>query len=148
MGDHADQNSSAIRKRLDDCFARGKRLSAERDYDYAHAMFAECVLHEPAKLAYVEALLHNLRQKFPKAQKKVLPSGRGVSKEIVRAQRSKRWLEVLRHGVDLLKDDPWNTWTLRALAEACAHSHFNEVELAHLKQALDVAPKDVEVNRH
>jgi tetratricopeptide (TPR) repeat protein len=37
---------------------------------------------------------------------------------------------------------------LRAVADACGQLHFNEVELAYLKQALDANPKDIEVNRH
>ena len=38
--------------------------------------------------------------------------------------------------------------TLRGLAQACAALHYNEVELAYLKQALEAAPNDIEVSRH
>jgi hypothetical protein len=53
------------RQRLAECFERGRHLAAvEKDYEYAHAMFTECVAQDRANLEYVEALLFNLKAKF------------------------------------------------------------------------------------
>jgi tetratricopeptide (TPR) repeat protein len=50
--------------------------------------------------------------------------------------------------LEILRTNPWDVPTLRALAKACAANHYNEVELRYLKNALDAKPKDAEVNRH
>ena len=34
----------------------------DKNYDYAHAMFADCVIHDPGNLIYVEALFRNFAQ--------------------------------------------------------------------------------------
>jgi len=139
-----------LQKRLADCYERGMHLMAhERDHDYAHVMFAECVLQDPANLRYAEALLQNLRDKFAgRAKRRWRFLGRGGSKELRKATASRTWKDVFHIAVDLLKDDPWDVATLRVLAEACAELHYNEAELAYLKQALDANVQDAEVNRH
>lgn len=135
--------------RLLECYQRGVRLATcEKDYDYAHAMFAECVLHDPGNLKFAEAMVQNLRARTPKRKKSLLALGRGGSRSIKSAQQCNKWDEVLRKGIDLLKTNPWDVTTLQAMAEACAARHHNEVELVYLKQALDAEPKNVAVNAH
>jgi tetratricopeptide (TPR) repeat protein len=46
-----------------------------------------------------------------------------------------------------LKLNPWDVSTLLAMADAASERHFDEAQLVYLKQALDVNPKDAEVNR-
>jgi tetratricopeptide (TPR) repeat protein len=137
---------SGIKTRLAECFVRAQQLTAANNYDYAHTLFAECVVHDPPNLAYVEALLHNLRRKVPQPPKKLF--GGGSSRELKRALSHQQWSQVLRSALDHLRINPWDVATLRALAELSAKLHHNEVELAYLKQALDAAPRDLEVNRH
>lgn len=48
------ETSSA--SRLESCYQRGLRLTNERDYDYAHEMFAQCVIHAPSNVVYAEAV--------------------------------------------------------------------------------------------
>lgn len=50
--------------------------------------------------------------------------------------------------METLEKDPWHVPTLHVLANACAEKHFNDVELVYLKQALEAAPKNIDVNRH
>jgi tetratricopeptide (TPR) repeat protein len=136
------------RQRLVECYKRALHLrDHDRNYDYAHAMFAECVLHDPSNLMYVESLLENLRAKYPQSKTKysALSSSR---RPLTQAVRRNDWPNVLRLGIDLLKESPWDIATLRAVALACANLHYNEVELAYLKQALDANSKDIETNRH
>ena len=139
----------ALRRRLHEAFQRGRSLSAQRNFDYAHELFAQCVINDPANLVFVETMIANLRAKFGGDKKKVrhglsLGSGRGLSKAIARQD----WPEATRLGLEQLKTDPWQVATLRGLAEVCAALHHNEVELGYLKQALEASPKDAEVNRH
>jgi tetratricopeptide (TPR) repeat protein len=123
-------------------------MTSEKNYDYAHTMFAECVLHNLANLTYVEALLRNLRAQQPHPKKKIFAIGRGAMRPLKQAADHQEWSKVMRLGLDQLKVDPWDIVALRTLAQACAHFHYNEVELVYLKQALEANPRDLEVNRH
>lgn len=137
-------------RRLAECFERGRHLAAvERNYDYAHAMFTECLSQSPGTLEYAEALIANLKTKFGNDKKAArhLFRVQGV-KEFTATLGRENWLEALRLGLDVLKADPWHVRTLRGMASACEALHFNEVELVYLKQALEAAPKDLGVNRH
>ena len=140
--------SPESKARSAECFARAQELSNGNDYDYAHTLLADCVLHDPPNLCYVESLLKNLQRKFPRPPKKLFGLGRSGSRELKNAVSQQQWLNALRIGLDLLKSNPWDVTTLRTLAEISGKQHHNEVELAYLKQALDAAPKDLEVNRH
>lgn len=137
-------------RRLSECFNRGQHLAKiEKNYDYAHAMFAECLGQAPGNPIYAEALIENLKAKFdndPKNARHFL--GLRGEREFNRAIAAEDWQQALRLGFDVLKADPWYVQTLRAMARACQALHYNEVELLYLKQALQAAPKDVEVNRH
>jgi hypothetical protein len=119
----------------------------ECDHDYAHAMFAESARNS-RNLAYVEGLLKNLRAKTAGQKRRRLHLTGSGGHQLKKALRHQQWPQVLRLGLDLVKDDPWNVTTLRAIAEACAALHYPNVELAYSKQALDANPKDIEVNRH
>jgi tetratricopeptide (TPR) repeat protein len=136
-------------QRLAECYQRGVQLAnGEKNHDYAHAMFAECVLRDPGNLQFVEAMIKNLRAKTPHGKKSRFKLLRGGSGALKKALKHKDWPTVLRTGIGLLASDPWDVTTLRAMAEACAAMHHNEVELVYLKQALDAEPKNVEVSRH
>lgn len=136
--------------RLAECFQRGTHLAqVEKNFDYAHAMFSECLTHDPGNLSYAEAFLGNLRARFNNDKNSArhflrLPGESDFKKAVAVEQ----WPDVLRLGLDVLKGDPWHVPTLRGMARACQALHFNDVELVYLKQALERAPKDVEVNRH
>ncbi len=111
-------------------------------------MFAECVAKDAGCLPYVEAMMKNLRAKIPAATKTRCKLARDRCRMLGKAMHRKDWHAVIRQGVDLLGDDPWDITLLRNMAEACAALHLNEVELVYLKQALDAAPDNTEVNRH
>jgi hypothetical protein len=140
--------ATALRRRLDEAFTRGKKLCAERNFDYAHEMFAQCVTHDPSNLAFVETMLANLRAKFGDKKRTPRTVNAGNARAIKKAISRKEWTEALKLGIEELKANPWSVPTLRALAEVCEGRHHNEVELAYLKQALESAPRDADVNRH
>jgi len=136
-------------ERLLECYKRGVRLSTcERNYDYAHAMFAVCVLQDPGNLKFTEGMVQNLRAQTPKCKGTLFTLWDRRHRSMTKKVRCTEWNEVFRLGIELLKANPWDITTLRLMAEACAALHFNEVELVYLKQALDAAPKNADVNRH
>jgi tetratricopeptide (TPR) repeat protein len=131
--------------RLEDCFHRGAERAAARDFDYAHAMFSECVEGDPGNLKYVEALLANLQARHGERRKR--PGGR-LTRGLRAAVERQQWDEALWLGIATLEGNPWHVATLHVLAQACEALHLNEVELAYLKAALDADPRDPDVNRH
>lgn len=135
--------------RLSDCYKRGLHLArCEKNYDYAHVMFTECVLHDPGSLQFVEAMIQNLRARTPHAKKTRSLLFRSKNRTLKKALQRQDWNSVFSAGIDCLQNDPWDVAALRALADACAALHYNEIELTYLKQALDAAPKNVDVRRH
>ena len=140
----------ALRKRLQQCFERGKELSSKDkpDHDYAHSMFTECVVNDPSNLEYVEAMLDNLQRKYGNNKKGSRLRGFGGKSNFKKSIADKDWEQIFRSGLEILKKDPWEVATLRAMATACKANRYNEVELRYLKNALDKNPKDIEVNKH
>ena len=142
-----DTMSPAKRKRLQDCFERANELAGQSNFDYAHQLYAQAVANDPGNLVYVDAMLANLQKKY-KNNKKGSRFSFGGRKAFKEAVAEEDWEEILREGLELLKNNPWDTQALREMARACAFNRFNEVELRYLKNALDGKPKDVEVNKH
>ena len=62
--------SPTLRKRLQKYYGYGTQKQKEGDYDYAHAMFSQCVVADPANLLYVESMLNNLIAKYRGKKKK------------------------------------------------------------------------------
>lgn len=136
--------------RLEECYSRGVHLvNREKNYSYAHELFAQCVAAAPGSLLYAEALLQNLRRLSPRKQSllwRLISNRRNapLRKMLVAGE----WQSVIRLGVDLLRHDPWNVDALRSMATACEKLRYNESELVYLKQALSSSPDSIEVNRH
>lgn len=124
-------------------------MEVENNYEYAHAMFAECVSRAPNNLQFVESLLKNI-QKMNAAGVSTWSRwlSLGSTYKLRKLVAAQEWKKVLFLGTELLRKNPRNVAILRAMAEACSHFHYNEVELAYLKRALDIAPKNTDVNRH
>ena len=115
----AENKAAGRSDRMESCFQRGLRLAKETNYDYAQEMFAQCVLHAPSKVVYAEAMLKNLREKFSGRKKKsTFGFGSGGSRALKKSLQQSEWPTVLRLGVDLLKVNPWDVATLRAMAMA------------------------------
>lgn len=142
--------NAALRRRLQQCYDHGTKLAAQEsyDFDYAHTLFAECVMRDPGNLMYVDAMLQNLQRKYhnnKKGSRLAMFAGKGPLKKAV---SHRAWAVVLELGPDALKSNPWDTVTLRAMADACAAYGYTDVELRYLRNALDANPRDAEVNRH
>jgi tetratricopeptide (TPR) repeat protein len=146
-----DTMPPAMRRKLQQCYQHGCKLMEKDvyDYDYAHTMFAECIIRDPGNLVYVESFLTNLDRKYGGNKKgSRFPTLGGNKSALKKAAGKKNWEEVLKLGPDVLKSNPWDVPTLRAIAEACEAFDYKEVELRYLRMALDTNPKDPDVNRH
>jgi tetratricopeptide (TPR) repeat protein len=139
------------RRRLQQCFEQGCKSAASNVFDYAADMFDICVKGDPSNGIYVKQYLATLGKRYKDNKKGAgftsAPKIKVLQGSVKKSHYSKDWNAVLEKGWDVLKLNPWDVWTLTAMADAAAELHFDEAQLTYLKQALDVDPKDAEVNR-
>jgi hypothetical protein len=141
----------AKRRRLQQCFEHGSKSAAKSDFDYATNMFEMCVVGDPANPIYVGQFLNNLVKKYNDNKKGAgftsAPKINLLKGSIRKSAYSKDWEGLIKTGLDVLKLNPWDVWTLTAMADACDTLKLDEAELVYLKQALNADAKDAEVNR-
>ncbi len=138
------------RRRLQQCFEHGSKSAAGGNYDYATEMFTMCVQGDPGNLIYVQNFLGNLQKKYgnnKKGSKLAGLKGATVKGSISKAGMQKDWKGVITSGLEMLKLNPWDLQSLKAMGNACEQLQFDEVQLAYLKLAQDVDITDVDVNR-
>lgn len=140
--------SAARRALLEETFKRanGKKPTGPQDFDYVAELLAQCVIGDPSNPTYVRAYLENLQKKY-KNKKVGLFKNRGAKSALKKALANGKWDEAIRHGLDVLKANPWDVPTLTRMATAASESGDNDSELCYLKAALTKAPKDPTCNR-
>jgi tetratricopeptide (TPR) repeat protein len=144
------QLTPAKRKRLQQAFEAANNQMRQGQHDYAHELFTQCVLGDPANPAYVQSFLANLKQKYnnnKKGSNLAAFTGFGARAKVKTAAMKKDWASVLKRGLDTLKLNPWHVGTLRHLARACDELGCLDSQLWFLRTALEHDPKDPEVNR-
>ena len=142
--------SPAERNRLQQLFQKGNQAVSQGQFDYATDMFQACVVMDPGNRHYAVNLLNNLFKKYnnnKKGSKMAAISGMGAKTGVKKSSMSKDWPGVIKSGVEVLKLNPWDISTLSAMANACDQMSHSDAQLVYLKTALDVNPKDVDVNR-
>jgi len=142
--------SPAKRKRLQQCFEQANQLMRQENYDYANELFTQCVLGDPANVPYVQSYLANLKLKYgnnKKGSNLAFIKGAGAKGMVKKASLQKDWLGIIKHGVDMLKLNPWDVSTLTSMANACQNLGCLQTQLVYLNMALEPNPKDAEVNR-
>ncbi|MFN3153528.1 hypothetical protein [Bremerella sp.] len=142
--------SPALRTQLQRLFDHATQMMSKPkyDYDYAHSLLGDCCKKDPANLVYVEKMLENLDLKFKGKTKGSLFAGFGGKGGLKKALSAKKWQDVIKEGIDLLKSNPYDSVTLRAMVDACEAMRYNEVGLRYMKNAMDGSPGDMEVMRH
>ncbi len=142
--------TAAVRQRLQAVFEHGKRSAEKADYDYAHDLYAQCLVEDPANLIFLQHFLGNLAQKYGNSKKgarfaalKSKTSRMALNK----AAGKGHWREAFTAACEALKSNPWETSTLLDVADAYQQIGSDECQLFVLRWALDAAPKDVTVNR-
>lgn len=140
----------ATRQRLQKMFEFGAKALAGNQFDYAVDMFAKCVADDPGNVIYTQNLLGALARKYNNNKKGgsfTAIKGAGTKAAMMKCHRGKDWSGVIRHGVEFLKLNPWDSGCLSSMAEACGELEHNSCQIAYLKNALDADIKDLEINR-
>ncbi len=142
--------SPAERSRLTKCFTTGSDNLRKGNYDYAIELFGSCVAGDPASAIYLQKFMEALSKKFSRKKKGGLASllsagSRGSLKRLIASGKTR---EALKTGLDVLKKDPFDIACILSLADACGEAHCLETQGLFLRRALDVAPKDISVNKH
>ena len=70
--------------------------TCDKNFAYAHAMFAACVVQEPGNLQFVEAMIQNLRASRPRRTGSLLRWRPGRRWRLSKAIEQKNWAEVFR----------------------------------------------------
>ena len=142
--------SAAVRQRLQAVFEHGQRSNEKNDYDYAHDLFSQCLIEDPANLIYLQSFLGNLAQKYGNNKKGSRFSGlkSKTSRMALNKAASKgQWREAFTAACEALKSNPWETSTLLDVSEAYQEIGSDECQLFTLRWAMDASPKDITVNR-
>lgn len=154
-GEHATEQkrqplTPAKRKRLQKCFEHAGRQLSQNNFDYATTLLQECVAGDPDNLAYLQTFFGNLHKKYgnnKKGSKLASIQGIGSRGSIKKCQIQKDWDGVLKHGIEILKLNPWDTGTLCAMATACDNLGYEQTELVFLRNALETDSKSADINR-
>lgn len=142
--------SAAVRHRLQTVFEHAQRCGEKGDHDYAHDLFTQCLVDDPANLIYLQHLLGNLSQKYGGSKKGAKLAGlkiKSARMALTKATGKGHWRDAFQAACNALRYNPWDTHTLLALADAYEGIGSHECQLYVLRWALDVDPKDVTVNR-
>jgi tetratricopeptide (TPR) repeat protein len=142
--------SAAVRQRLQSVFEHAQRSAEKADYDYAHDLYSQCLVDDPANLIYLQHFLGNLGQKYGNNKKGSRFSSlmnRGSRNTLSKAAGKGQWREAFTAACNALKSNPWDITTLLDVADAYELIGSDECQLYVLRWALDASPKDVTVNR-
>lgn len=142
--------TAAVRQRLQAVFEHAQRSAEKADYDYAHDLFTQCLVEDPANLIYLQHFLGNLSQKYGNSKKASRFSAlrtKGSRMTLNKAAGKGQWKEAFTAACEALKSNPWDTSTLLDVAEAYQQIGSDECQLYAMRWALDAAPKDITVNR-
>jgi tetratricopeptide (TPR) repeat protein len=142
--------AAAVRQRLQAVFEHAQRSAEKSDYAYAHDLFAQCLVEDPANLIYLQHFLGNLAQKYGNSKKGVRFSGlksKSSRMALNKAAGKGQWKDAFTAACDALKSNPWEVSTLLDVAEAYQQIGSDDCQLFVMRWALDASPKDIAVNR-
>ncbi|MEX2185454.1 MAG: tetratricopeptide repeat protein [Pirellulales bacterium] len=148
----------AQRQRLQQMFDHASKTAAKAlkdgvksNFDYAHDIYAGCVVGDLANVTYFQALIDNLYKKFGGKKTKSKFGGwfGGTSNvgNLKKSEASKDWPGLIKAGLAALKGNPWDSDVLIKMAVAAEKLHLHDAQLAFLKGARNGNPKDPDVNR-
>jgi tetratricopeptide (TPR) repeat protein len=142
--------TAAIRQRLQAVFERAQQCAEKADHDYAHDLFTQCLVEDPANLIYLQHFLGNLAQKYgnnKKGSRFASLKNKGSRMALNKAAGKGQWKDAFTAACEALKSNPWDAATLLSMADAYQQIGSDECQLYVMRWALDAAPKDVTVNR-
>lgn len=140
----------AVRRRLQSLFEFGTKNATIGNYDYATDMYGQCLAGDPGNPIYVRAFLDNLNKKYGDNKRGSKLAGMktlGSKAALKKAVAMKQWPDVVKSGLDILKENPWDVGALADLGRACEAMDYDEGQVEYLRQALDFDKEDPNTNR-
>ncbi len=140
----------AVRQRLQKLFEAGTKQASIGSHDYATDMYRQCLEGDPGNPIYIRAFLDNLNKKYNqnlRGSKLAALTTAGTKMALKTASTRKLWPDVVKHGLEILKVNPWDVGALSDMGKACEALEYDEGQVAYLRQALDVDREDGNVNR-
>ena len=136
---------------LQKLFEHGSNAAKQNNFDYASDLFGKCVAGDPGNSIYARNYVDNVLRSYDNNPRNVSKlagmKATGSKASLANSGRKKDWISVIKTGLDILKGNPWEVSTLLAMGQACQELQCDETQLVWLKQARNVNPKDVNVNR-
>ncbi len=148
--DTPDGLTPGKRKRLQQCYEHANLQMRQENFDYATELFGQCVTGDPQNVLYVQGFLGNLKGKYKnnrKGDKLASVKTLGARGMVKKSSVQKDWKGVVKNGLDVLKLNPWDVSTLKAIAAASKELGGDDAQLAYLRMALECNMKDAEINR-
>jgi tetratricopeptide (TPR) repeat protein len=142
--------TTAVRQRLQAVFEHAQRSAEKSDYDYAHDLYTQCLVDDPVNLIYLQRFLSNLAQKYgnnKRGAKFASFKNKTSRMALTKAAGKGQWREAFQAACEALRQNPWDTATLLAVADAYEQLGSDECQLFILRWALEADPKDAVVNR-
>jgi tetratricopeptide (TPR) repeat protein len=139
-----------VRARLQKLFEFGTSKARAGEFDYANDMYTQCLHGDPGNPIYVKAFLDNLSKKYGNNKKGAKLAGLttvGSKASLKTAVARKKWDDVVKIGLEILKSNPWDTGVLADVGRAVGEMDYDEGEVEFLKQAIDADSEDPETNR-
>ena len=147
MTEISASSPSGPNKRLQQLFQRANTLMGQGNHDYAHELFAQCVIADPGNVVYTQTCLANLFQKHGNKKKGGMFAGIGSRGGVKKSALQKDWKGVIKSGLAALKANPWDTSTFLSMADACGNMDHSDTQAVYLRAALKFNPDDVHINR-
>jgi tetratricopeptide (TPR) repeat protein len=113
-------------------------------------MYAMCLLGDPANPIYVKSFLSNLAKSYDNNKTGGKMAGMrtmGPKANVKKSVMQKDWMGVVTTGLEVLKINPWDSWTLIEVGKACEALELDESQIEFLRMALDGNMADPDTNR-
>jgi tetratricopeptide (TPR) repeat protein len=138
-----------MNERLQKTFEHANNQVAQENFEFAAELLTQCILGDPLNTQYVRGFIEGLERKYKNNRKGAAFArfhARGARTALKKAAVQGHWQEVLKNGLAVLKVNPWDAPTLRAMATASEHLGGRECQMYYLKCALVSNPNDPETN--
>jgi tetratricopeptide (TPR) repeat protein len=131
-------------------FSRANQAVASGNHDYAIQLLMTCCKLDPASLIYRQALRRTEKVKFNnnlKGGAMATLANSPAKAKIMAARRSRKFLEVLEYGEEILARNPWDSAAQIDMADAADNLGLLDMAIWILEQARQKDPNDASVNR-
>jgi hypothetical protein len=135
--------------RLSAVYATAVNAASRSNHDYANVLLKQCVADDPFNPIYVRSYTENLRKKH-KNDRKGAPMAefktRSARNALRAAEQQQDWEGVVKNGLIVLEQNPWDVLILRKLAAASKTAGSRDCEMYFLDCVLRCDPQNRQAN--